>query len=181
MRLFFAAPLEETARAATAAVIERLAKTGADYKWVDAGNLHLTLAFLGETPDERLPALKQTLEAAVRGKAVFTLVFDQIGAFDSLEHPRVLWLGASSGADALSAIAAPLIPPEEKRPFQAHLTLGRRRSPRNASGLRKEIAALPAIRIESRVDRILLLRSRLSSEGPKYEELARSELKGGRV
>lgn len=178
MRLFFAAPLEPAARARVAGLVDALARTGADYKWVEPQNLHLTLAFLGETPEDRLPALKEALAAAARGRAAFSLVFDRIGAFDSLKRPRVLWLGASVGAEALAEIAQPLIPPDEAaRPFKTHLTLGRQRSPRSLRRLQDEIAALKSIRIEGRIDRILLLRSALSSKGPTYEELACARLR----
>jgi len=177
MRLFFAAPLEDDARARVAEIIRALAETEADYKWVEPENLHLTLAFLGETPESRLPGLKEALESAARGKPPFTLVFDRLGAFDSLEHPRVLWLGAGTGARELAALAAPLIPPEEERPFQAHLTLGRQRGAKNLSRLRQALKGLGAVNVATRVDRVELLRSRLSAAGPSYETLSSRPLK----
>src|SRR5947209_4877433 len=96
MRLFFAVPLSQKSRKDVAAVIGKLARTGADYKWVEAENLHLTLAFLGETPEQKIPELKRILKETACEHAGFSIAFDRIGAFDSLARPRVLWLSARS-------------------------------------------------------------------------------------
>jgi len=56
MRLFFAAELPEQVRNLLGGL--RLAEA-ADYRWVDPGLLHVTLAFLGQQPQARLEALEQ--------------------------------------------------------------------------------------------------------------------------
>ncbi len=173
MRLFFAAMLPEDARRAVAALVEKLAATGPDCKWVEPDNLHLTLAFLGETPQSRLPELTRMLKEAAAGQGAFTAAFDRLGAFSSLEHPKVLWLGAEQGARELERLARPLraaFAPGQ-RPFQAHLTLGRLRSDRNLGRLRQALESIPVGRISCRVEAIALVRSRLSPKGPIYEHL----------
>jgi 2'-5' RNA ligase len=184
MRLFFAVKLSEQAREGVAAIIAKLAKAGADYKWVETENLHLTLAFLGETPEEKAAALQRILKETVFGHVGFSIAFDRIGAFDSLSRPRILWLAADSkklcdlAQDLrLRLQESGLLPEAEmRRPFKAHLTLGRQRSTKKLVGLRAQIAGLKNVRIENSVRRLLLVRSRLSSEGPMYEELAGAQL-----
>jgi 2'-5' RNA ligase len=48
IRTFVAVAVSPKVQAKIAKLIERLALTGTDYKWVDRENLHITLNFLGE-------------------------------------------------------------------------------------------------------------------------------------
>ncbi|MBI5240914.1 MAG: RNA 2',3'-cyclic phosphodiesterase [Elusimicrobia bacterium] len=165
-RLFIALPVDEAVRAAAARIISGLSRTGADYKWVEPQNLHLTLRFLGETPLERLPELGVLLETAAR-RPSFELVFSGLGAFSSWDDPKVVWLGVGRGTRELAELAAALGAEEEGRPFAAHLTLGRRRSRRGLGGLR-EAAAAGAPELRQKAGRIVLFESRLTPEGPVY-------------
>ncbi len=92
-------------------------------------NLHLTLYFLGEVADARLPLL---LEAARRVRAAgFRLRIDRLGYW---RHNRLLWAGCapSAGLGALFAeLEAALAlagqpPPKALRAFTPHLTLARK-------------------------------------------------------
>jgi len=60
-------------------------------------NLHVTLAFLGWTPDEKLGDVVAAANEAARGQAPFTLVFDRAGRFPERGRPRVVWLGIGEG------------------------------------------------------------------------------------
>ena len=55
MRLFYAVAADAEVRAAAAGVVSGLRRAPGDYRWVDPRDMHLTLRFLGETPEERLP------------------------------------------------------------------------------------------------------------------------------
>lgn len=102
---------------------------------VDAGNLHITLVYLGSTPAER----QACIEEALAGLAVadFTLQLDQLGYW---RKPQVLWAG-SDGApatlmtlvDGMSKAAAECGCQLDARPFRPHLTLFRKvgKSPRD--------------------------------------------------
>lgn len=52
-------------------VIDRLRRCEADVKWVARESLHLTLKFLGDVPAAGVPALTETLRAAVAGSSPF--------------------------------------------------------------------------------------------------------------
>lgn len=188
MRLFIAVPLAERVKERAASIIQGLRSSGADFKWVEPRNLHLTLSFLGETPRESIPDLEGAMKLAAQ-QPPFDMAFRELGAFDSLDHPRVLWLGVREGAEALKGLAERLdailaqdgfLPEKGRgRSFAAHLTLGRMRSPRNLHRLRaalKGTALLEGLR--SRVERIVLYESRLSSQGPAYTELREQPLTG---
>jgi RNA 2',3'-cyclic 3'-phosphodiesterase len=110
-----------------------VAQAGARVAWVPAANLHVTLKFLGSTPEEAIEAVRArvarvaeaaatpSIDARVRG----------VGAFPSLERPRVLWLGVEPRepiarlARELDAAMAELGYPREEREFHPHITVAR--------------------------------------------------------
>jgi 2'-5' RNA ligase len=182
MRLFIAAPISEQAKDGARLAVDDLRRSRADFKWVEAANLHLTLAFFGEAAEAEVPKLEAAMARACAGRAPFELAFGGLGAFDSLERPRVVWIGLREGAKPLTGLAqalrealegAGLLSEEEKsRGFQAHLTLGRMRSPRNLAALKARlIETPPKAEFRSTVDRLVLYESRLTSEGPVYREV----------
>jgi len=97
--------------------------------WVPAGQIHLTLRFIGEVGPQPFAAVKAAL-SGLRFTG-FPLAIRGTGHFPPGRHPRVLWAGVepSDGLDrlygelGLSLLAAG-IPPEE-RPFSPHITLAR--------------------------------------------------------
>src|SRR5664280_1544610 len=74
-RLFIAVPVADDVRAAVGVLMESVAGASIDERsygqprWVRVDGLHLTLRFLGATPDERQPALAEALAAAATGVA----------------------------------------------------------------------------------------------------------------
>ena len=100
LRLFVAIPCGERLRAALSA---RLDVSGADLslRWTRPHSWHITLQFLGDWPETRVPALVEALSAS-SGPPPFTLVPEGLGAFPGLRRPRVLFLqmgddGAAAG------------------------------------------------------------------------------------
>lgn len=168
LRLFITIPAAGDICRAVANLVEQLRAAGADYKWVDPGNLHLTVRFFGETPVERLPEIAALMKQAAASPA-FELAFSGLGAFGSWQEPRVLWIGVSRGAAELAAVAAALGPAEEGRPFAAHLTVGRMRSGRGRDRLRAVADKVVFPEMRQQADRLVLFESRLTAGGPIYE------------
>jgi 2'-5' RNA ligase len=94
---------------------------------VPPSNYHMTLAFLGNVPDERLQPI---IEAARRVECPRAhITFDRFGHFPA---PRVFWIGARETPPALVDLSAKLWAAMEslglehdRRPFHVHLTLAR--------------------------------------------------------
>lgn len=166
MRLFIGVPVSAEVKEAVAALIAKFKECGADVKWTDPENLHLTLRFLGETPEKSVPTIQETMLRAAAGKRRFEAAFGGAGSFGS----RVLWVGLCSGADRVSELAAALGPQE--REYAAHLTIGRVRG----EGKLPDLSGAPKKLGRTLVDRIVLYESRLSSAGPKYSSLAEVSL-----
>ena len=104
-RVFFAIDLDEASRAAIAELIERLSRRlesdpvqrHARVKWVERENLHMTVRFLGATPEGRVQELEALMGRPLSSRP-FILGFDRVGTFPERGAPRVVWLGASIGA-----------------------------------------------------------------------------------
>ncbi|MEE9273976.1 MAG: RNA 2',3'-cyclic phosphodiesterase [bacterium] len=151
MRAFLAVPLPPDFRPAVESLQENLGSLSAlgEFRWIPAGNVHLTLRFLGEIGEEEARAAGDALEAAAAEGAEFELRLERFGVFPHLKSPNVLWAGPNEVPPALAALAGALGGaleeagfPREGRPFQAHLTLGRRRGRGRApAGLEGELEA----------------------------------------
>jgi 2'-5' RNA ligase len=93
--------------------------------------LHLTLRFLGDTEEDRVPDLRELMAEAVEGVGPFRLAFEGVGAFPNERRPRVVWIGLT-GAEPLMVIARRLEEGvvglgwrPEKRGFRPHATVAR--------------------------------------------------------
>lgn len=145
-------------------------------------NLHVTLAFLGWTPDERLKDVTSAAREAVADVSPFQLTFQGIGRFPERGRPRVVWIGIAEGGASVVQLGAGVSAglrsrglSFDDRPLSPHLTLAR--VPEDASTAEaKTVAAavesLPVPRLELAVDEIAVVQSVLSPKGPRYSALA---------
>jgi 2'-5' RNA ligase len=106
-------------------------------RWSNFAQLHLTLRFLGEVPDDRVATVRA--ELAGIEQAAFTLGVRGVGVFPKRRWPvRVLWAGVTPEEPAIAlkqAIDVALGPDPEAadRGYSPHLTLARfREDPRPA-------------------------------------------------
>jgi RNA 2',3'-cyclic 3'-phosphodiesterase len=184
LRLFVAVDLgpDVEARVAHAIAQARLAAPRA--KWVHAGGVHLTLAFLGAVEGGRVPAVSAALARAAGGRTPIDLAVEGAGTFGKAAYPRVLWLGVAGNVRALATLAravsaqlATLGFPPEERDFHPHLTLARARDPRGDRGLAEAARRLAAFDGgAARADRVLLMQSHLERGGARYEVVAEALL-----
>jgi 2'-5' RNA ligase len=182
LRTFVAAPLPEEYQAAMAEIGKRW-KPGLKSKmsWTRPGNWHMTLKFLGDTPEERLPEIKAALERVEFEPFAFRA--GRGGFFPPLAgrrpNPRVMWVGCEKGWKESAALAAavekavePLGYKPERRPFSPHLTIARIRRAANDpwDEIMQDLAGTGWP--ELTIDRFELLKSDLSPQGPTYTPLA---------
>lgn len=183
MRLFVAVELPASVRRALGELVRDLERSRADVKWVEEENFHLTLKFLGEVDEARLPEVKEALARVARGAKPFSFEAAGTGAFPSPGRPRVLWVGVGRGAEELGSLAARVDAelarvgfPPEGRPFSPHLTLGRVRSHRGMSDLAGALARACFPAREVPVEEIVLFQSILGRGGPVYTPVGRYRL-----
>jgi RNA 2',3'-cyclic 3'-phosphodiesterase len=100
-------------------------------KWVDPGNIHITLKFFGETPESKIPLIIDVLTAVATDHRPFAITFSGVGIFGSSYNPRVIWLGIEE-KDLLKNLGMDLLErlddagwPRDRQNFIPHITLGR--------------------------------------------------------
>ncbi|QSQ22600.1 RNA 2',3'-cyclic phosphodiesterase [Pyxidicoccus parkwayensis] len=168
MRLFTAVTLGSTIESRATSEMERLRALAPHSRWVKAEGVHLTLVFLGEVEEARLPSLREALEPVGSRHAPFVLSVGGGGSFGSPSRPRVLWADVRGETDALKALqadAAAVLQPlgfeSEHREYTAHLTLARAKDPHGDPALARCAQALHTSDFgEGRVDRLILFESR---------------------
>ena len=161
MRLFIAINLSEEMKKLITGMMHELKQKGVKGNYVPAQNLHLTLAFIGET-DNAAP-VKDALKS-VKVKP-FKLSLSELGSFGDL-----LWVGmkgnqglsaaAKAVRDALEAAGIPY----DKQKFVPHITIIRK-----ASGSWKQVKAPKG---DMQVNKISLMKTTFKDGKPVYSEVA---------
>lgn len=180
VRSFIAVLVPPNLRAGTASVQSRL-RGAPGVKWVEPENFHFTLRFLGNVAPGRLQVMQAGLAAALAEEKAFDITLAGVGAFPSVRRPQTIWVGVTAGASTLEALAAAVEKaavaqgfPPERRPFRAHLTLGRVKAERPPAELVRTLEAEPAGEVvgSMQVAEVSLMRSELYRAGPTYTRLA---------
>lgn len=173
-RLFLAAPLDGDSRHALSHLLSAAAPRGLPGRVVPPENWHVTLRFLGDVADPVRDRLVAQLDGADLG-APFAVRWGGLGAFPRPRRATVLWVQADRGADELAGLAARVEEAAvaagfevEDRPFRAHLTLSRIRPHQDVTPL---VEGTEPMGVVTRVDRVVLYRSRLGRGGARYTEV----------
>ena len=152
-------------------------------KWVESGNLHITLKFLGNTEEYYINTLILLLEDIASKYKCFTLQLQHVGIFKKQRNPRVIWIGTEHNdqllklANNIDMNMSTIGFERENRPFKAHLTLGR------VKGMRGMNECIDVLQQNSDfkggrflTDNVLLIKSELKATGAVYTPLEKIKL-----
>lgn len=157
-------------------------------RWLELDKVHLTLLFLGETPEAKVPALSERLAAAFAGYPPMRLALANGGTFPPRRPARVAWIGVEAPADlgrlqadvTAAAVEALAFEPEE-RPYHPHVTLARCQTPWPRPAIERFVAAFASpIGEPFTAEHGILFQSRLSPKGARYTPVAIFPAEGGR-
>ena len=189
MRLFLAVfppPAVREAAHAAAEDLRRAGLTAARVSWVKTDNLHYTMRFLGELGEDGARRAAEAALDAAASQPAFDAELGPLGAFPDPRRARVLWIGLSTGAEALAALCGALDRALAPRGFGApdhvfspHLTLGRVRDPR--ADWSEPLGRVPAPcdpQLRFRVERLSVVESTLSPRGSIYRVRVEAPLSG---
>jgi 2'-5' RNA ligase len=187
LRTFVAVDLGKPLRDRLVSLQENLARGGAEVKWVEVENLHVTLLFLGEVDERELLPVCRAVSVVCGRHDRFTLSVDTVGCFPNPRRPRVVWAGVGLGGPELVALHDSLEPPlqemggyrREDRHYTPHITLGRVKSDGSADALTAALTKKANWHggIEIVVEEVLVMSSQLTSRGPQYTVLSRGKLR----
>lgn len=186
IRMFLALPVPYPVRVALAAAQETMRRADAKVSWVPPENLHVTLVFLGDVVAKRVEAVRRVVGEVVPLFPALDLHARGVGSFGSPRSPRVIWAGFERVPETLVEMHGLLSEgfrgigfDVERRPFKAHVTLGRVRSARHADALTSAMASVNNADFGSvPVRRVQIMRSDLGSQGARYTVLHEVMLKG---
>jgi 2'-5' RNA ligase len=185
MRMFIAIDLDKGIKENLFALIDKLSEKSKHIRWVRREGMHLTLKFLGEIKEERIPEIENSLEKVVRNYRPFSLKIKGTGYFPlERKNPRVLWTGVEADK-TLSLLQQELESqmekigfPREKREFHPHLTLGRVKAPSHIQEAVDELERhKESLFGEMTVKKIIFFQSILRPSGAEYNTLSEYQLK----
>jgi len=145
-------------------------------KWVDPGNFHLTLRFIGEAGEDVAADIDEAL-SRLRARR-FELQLDGAGVFGGGDKPRSLWVGVERRPELVAlrdkieqALIRTGLPPEPRK-FAPHVTLARLHNPSL-----DELSGFLATHARFRADPLpiegfSLIASLQTKAGPVYEDQA---------
>lgn len=172
MRLFVAVPVPAELKEKLAALGSEIDQDG--IKRVKPENMHLTLKFLGELDESKMPEIQEKLKAI--SFSPFSCSLKNIGVFPNENYIKVIWAGCESGG-TLEALAKQVITTlhdyGDNRDFTAHLTIARVRKKLDLKDfLQKHKEDVFG---EFEVKEFHLVKSVLKPGGPEYSVLATIE------
>ncbi len=161
-------------------LIDILWKYHADVKWTKYENLHLTLKFLGDTPEILLPKIHEALIGAVSSFKTFCIRIYGTGCFPNKKYPKVIWIGLEH-SNILKSLSQDIEDSmvnfgyqKERKAFNPHLTLGRVRSQKGIIDIMTELENYQNYDFGNlEVRNIELMKSVLKPKGAEYTCLFR--------
>lgn len=147
-------------------------------------NIHVTLKFLGDQPEDLIPMIEKTLEKLSEPLFPFEVECARMGAFPGPGRPRIIWAGLDEESaevlgllqKALERDLEELGVEREHRPFHPHVTLARVKS-RAAPDFGEILKPYEAVSFgRSFIKDLVLFESHLGEKGPRYEVLHRFSL-----
>jgi len=181
-RVFIGIDIDEAVRQKLVAAQEQLQATGAQLKLVEPPNVHVTMKFLGEVPEDKIGAIAEALRKAAAATGQFDIGVKGIGVFPNLRYIRVVWAGVAEGRDEVIGLQQGIdreLGPLGFRPerdFVPHLTIARVKTAKQKERLAAFIKEMAGTEFgTTRAQAVELKQSTLTQKGPIYTTLARVE------
>jgi len=148
----------------------------AQVKWVDLENVHITLKFLGEVQDDKIPAVRSKLKFISKMFNEFESLLKGVGIFKDYYHPKVLWFGLRNCNEferiknEIENSLGDLGFEVDYKKFTPHLTVGRFKDPGSVKELQKLVNSNQDLYFQPiPVKELILFESLLKNEGPEYK------------
>ncbi|ATO48448.1 RNA 2',3'-cyclic phosphodiesterase [Brevibacillus laterosporus] len=156
-------------------------------RWQPLHNLHLTLHFLGDVDEQKIPELTKDIQIVSSIIRPFSLSIDHFGSFPQVGKPRVLWLGLQGNIESLQQMHLLLGKrldrhqniQYDKRSYEPHVTIARKPKLHEERSLPLADWShrfLPHPKPSWRVEGITLFQSELRPEGAIHTPLFTSLL-----
>jgi len=166
-------------------VCDELRGTKASLKVVNPSIMHITLKFLGDIDEAKVPDIARIIRSSAEGVEPFQFKLNGMGAFPNRNRIKVVWVGIPNPgamvilADRLDEGLASLGFERERREFKPHLTVARARGPKGMDDVQDIMRRRGNQDFGSQsVDSIRLKKSVLGPKGPTYHTVEEIPLEG---
>ncbi|HQG77579.1 MAG TPA: RNA 2',3'-cyclic phosphodiesterase [Bacteroidales bacterium] len=178
-RTFIAVKIETTTEMERLVVNLRSLLGNENIKWADIRNIHVTLAFMGDTPVVKIAPITQLIKGKCAGFGKFDFMLAGTGIFRNFRDPRIIWAGIKpqDGLIKLRALITECLEAGDVgfdgKPFVPHLTLGRLKNIKDIENLRRVLEKYRNIEFQKVwINEVVLFESILKPAGPVYIPLA---------
>ncbi len=148
--------------------------------WVDPANIHLTLAFLGDTGEDRIKVAGIAVRQNSSGFGEFSFNLSGTGIFKNFQEPRVIWIGIEESEKLIQLNDLIITGLKdtgfriEERPFRPHITLGRIKFIKDPDLLKAALERYQDTHFQKvYVKEVILYESILKPTGPVYKPLGK--------
>ncbi len=175
MRVFIGIKLDERVHDEIEKFLAPFKKISSPIRWAKPENVHITLKFIGEVPEEKYAKIEKHLGEADFNTGPFDLRLAGCGKFGRGNSLDIFWIGISP-CDPLTRVFKKIEDTlaksgieKEKRPFTPHITVGRNKKNFNFKSFFQLIEEnRDRLISEFNVDRFQVFKSQLKPEGPIY-------------
>ena len=159
--------------------------TRADLKFTKPEQAHLTMKFIGNTPEESLEDVADVLDDAAETVEPFRVELGGTGVFPSREYVSVVWIGVREGVEELTRLHDALekhsvgrgLADEAEHDYKPHVTLARMGSGRGKSEVLKFVDENEDVTLGSFETKKLRLKSSvLRDDGSVHDTVYEAEL-----
>ena len=175
LRTFLSVPVPREVSSKKNMLYSTLETVDGDINWVKNIQLHLTLKFLGHTPESSIDNVIDHVQKITQNMKPFDLKIDETGCFPVPTRPRTLWLGVKGALDPLltmvesiETVLEPLGFPRSYRDFSPHITLARIKYPQKHTPNVDPFLKSSYDPIDFPVDRVQYFSSELLPTGAVY-------------
>jgi 2'-5' RNA ligase len=168
MRVFVAVAIPEDLKEKLTELGKEIEQDG--IKLVAPQNIHMTMKFIGEVPDETIEEIEAQLKDVKFKK--FECTIKGVGVFPNENYIRVVWAGVDSNAldEVAKKVMDVLANYGKKEKFSGHATIARVKKKVNLKGFLEKHRNDEFGKFN--VSEFKLIQSDLGKEGPTYTTLA---------
>ena len=136
LRTFIAIPAPHKVKNVKQMLISTMENEKSEIRWVKHNNLHLTIKFLGFTPENKIEEISNDIDKIVKSHNSFHLSISDTGCFPNKTKPSVLYLGIDGDLSSLFSLVSDTEElflkkgyPKLQNDFFPHVTLARIKYP----------------------------------------------------
>ena len=179
IRTFIAIPVPESVFKLQSNLKNTISEKMGKVRWVKRDQLHITLKFVGDTPEESIDDVRGAINIIADNTKPFEIFIQGTGCFPKIERPRVMWIGLNGALGQLNQLVKnihnsldPIGFPKDEKEFNPHITMARARYPQKKTPDISSFLNANFDPIPFRIEKFQFISSELFPNGPVYTILS---------